>query len=48
MLSLKGEGGNALALTVRPSLWPGSYEGVDERGVGGGECEGHDGVAPGG
>jgi hypothetical protein len=45
-LSLQGEGGGALPRGCHCGL--DRSEGADERGVGGGECGGHDGVAPGG
>jgi hypothetical protein len=47
-LSLQGKGGGALALPQGHHCGLDRSEGVDERGVGGGECGGHDGVAPGG
>ena len=48
MLSLQSEGGGALALPRGRHNGLDRSEGVDERGVGGGECGGRDGVAPGG
>jgi hypothetical protein len=48
MLTLQGEGGSALALPQGRHSGLDRSEGADERGVGGGECGGHDGVTPGG
>jgi hypothetical protein len=47
-LPLQGEGGGALALPRGRHCGLDHSEGVDERGVGGGECRGRYGVAPGG
>jgi hypothetical protein len=46
-LALQGEGGGALALPRGRHCGLDRSEGTDERGVGGGECRGRDGVAPG-
>jgi hypothetical protein len=46
-LTLQGEGGGALALPRGRHCGLARSEGADERGVGGGECGGRDGVAPG-
>jgi hypothetical protein len=47
-LTLQGEGGGALALPRGRHSSLDRSKGADERGVGGGECGGRDGVAPGG